>query len=174
MRYKVLILVAAVALAACKPNPPSVTITDPKTGEKSKISTSEKDGNQTVTVEGKGTVSVSASGEAPKNLPAFVPLYPGAKYEGSFATDMAAQAGSDAVKGGMVSFRTDDSADKVLAFYKDALTKANLKETASGDMGGMKMLSFSKGDNEAEGVQVMASVAPTGETQVQLMYSLAP
>jgi hypothetical protein len=174
MRPVIFMIALALSLAACKPADPGVTVTDPKSGEKMRISTSDKDGNRTVSVEGKGSVSVAASGEAPTNLPSYLPLYPGAKYEGSFATNMAAKEGSQAMKGGMVSFNTTDNADKVLAFYKEALTRANLKENASGDMGGMKMIAFSKGDSEAEGVQVMATPAPTGGTQVQLMYSMAP
>jgi hypothetical protein len=170
MRHILTLAAMTLALVACKPSTPSYSVTDPKTGDK--ITATEKNGSQTVTVEGKGSISVAANGEVPKNLPAYLPPYPGAKYEGSFATDMKAQPGTEAMNGGMVSFNTTDSADKVLAFYKDAFTRANLKENASGDMGGMKMLSFSKGDSDAEGVQVMASAAPTGGTQVQLMYSL--
>ena len=153
------------------------SVTDPKTGEKTKISVDAKSGDKTITVkskDGDGTISVSQDGEAPKNLPAYVPVYPGAKYMGSFAAASSKSGEGGPVAGGMVTFTTNDASAKVLAFYKDAFTKAGMKEQGSGDMGGMALLSFTKGDNEQEGAQVMASPAPTGGTQVQVMYSAAP
>jgi hypothetical protein len=177
MRRILLSLVLVVGLGACKPPTPSYTVTDPKTGEKTKISVAEKGDNKTVTVsspEGKGTISVTTQGDVPKGLPAYVPPYPGAKYEGSFVSDMQGSPKDGPVSGGMMSFKTTDSADKVLAFYKDAFTRAGLKDGASGNMGGMKLISFTKGDNNQEGAQVMATEATAGETQVQVMYSVAP
>jgi hypothetical protein len=174
--HKIAISLAILSLVvACKPSTPSYTVTDPKTGEKTKISVSEKGDNKTVTVsspEGKGTISVTTDGDVPKGLPAYVPPYPGAKYTGSFVSDMQGTPKEGAVSGGMMSFSTTDSADKVLAFYKAAFARAGLKDGASGDMGGMRMISFTKGDNEQEGAQVMANTAASGETQVQVMYSL--
>jgi hypothetical protein len=175
MRLTVLVTLAALSVVACKPPTPSYTVTDPKTGEKTKISVDSKGDNKTVTVsspDGKGTISVTTEGDVPKNLPAYVPPYPGAKYEGSFVSDMQGTPQDGKVSGGLMSFKTKDSADKVLAFYKEAFTRAGLKDGASGDMGGLKMISFTKGDTEEEGAQVMASTAPSGETQVQVMYSI--
>lgn len=177
MRHVVLIAFASLGLIACKPPTPSYTVTDPKTGEKTKISVDAKAGDNTITInskDGAGTISVAQDGEAPKNLPSYVPLYPGAKYMGSFAAASDKSAQGQPVAGGMVTFTTNDPSAKVLAFYKDAFTKAGMTERASGDMGGMAMLSFSKGDNEQEGAQIMASPAPSGGTQVQLVYSAAP
>ncbi len=177
MRQHLMITIAAMGLIACKPPTPSYTVTDPKTGEKTKISVDAKSGDNTITVnskEGAGTISVSQDGEAPKNLPAFIPLYPGAKYMGSFAAASSKSGEGGPVAGGMVTFSTSDASAKVLAFYKDAFTRAGMKEQAGGDMGGMAMLSFTKGDNEQEGAQVMASPGTTGGTQVQVMYSAAP
>jgi hypothetical protein len=163
------------ALAGCKPSPPTYSVTDPKTGEKAEVSIDTGGATNTITFnssEGKGSVSVSAEGEAPKNLPSYIPTYPGANYQGSFASNVTASgAGEQNAKGGMVSFKTTDAPDKVLAFYKDAFTRGGLKEQASGNMGGLQMLSFSKGDNNQEGAQVMASPDPEGGTAVQLIYS---
>jgi hypothetical protein len=166
---------AMLGLIACKPPEPSITVKDPNTGEDIKLSTKDKDGNKTITInstEGKGTVSISGDGAPPTNMPAYLPNYPGAKYMASFTTDMAAVAQSGEGKGGMATFTTPDSQDKVLAFYKDALTKAGMKENATGDMGGMKMLSYSKADNAQEGAQIMASAAEGGATQVQVIYGV--
>jgi hypothetical protein len=166
-----------VSLTACKPETPQYTVTDPKTGEKTKISIKDQTGDKTITIdteEGGGTISVAEQGEPPKNLPAYVPLYPGAQYTGSFAASSNQKSDGGAVAGGMVSFTTSDTSEKVLAFYKDAFSKAGMKEQAAGDMGGMSVLSFSKGDNEQEGAQVMVTPDPAGGTQVQVMYSAAP
>lgn len=174
MRKLLLGLSLVLALSACKP---TVTVTNPETGEKSKITMDQGNGTNTITInsaEGKGTVSMSTSSDAPKDLPTYMPAYPGAKYEGSFATNVSKSEAGAAMKGGMVTFNTPDDADKVLAFYKDAFTRAGLKETGSGDMSGLKMIAFNKGDSDAEGAQVMASAAPAGGTQVQLIYSSAP
>jgi hypothetical protein len=175
MRFTALIVLTTLSLVACKPPTPSYSVTDPETGEKTKISIDAKGDNKTITVqtgEGKGTISMTEKGEAPKGLPDYVPPYPGAKYEGSFVSDLQGTPKAGAVNGGMMSFTTNDSADKVLAFYKEAFTRAGLKDGASGDMGGMKMISFTKGEGNDEGAQVMASVAPAGGTQVQVMYSV--
>jgi hypothetical protein len=175
MRFTALAILAILSLTACKPPTPSYSVTDPKTGEKTKVSVDTKGDDKTITVqtgEGKGTISVSENGEVPKGLPSYIPPYPGAKYEGSFVSDMQGTSKTGAVAGGMMAFKTRDSADKVLAFYKDAFTRAGMKDSAAGDMGGMKMISFTKGDTSEHGAQVMASVAETGETQVQVMYSV--
>jgi predicted enzyme related to lactoylglutathione lyase len=172
-----LLAIAMLALTACKPPEPSITVTDPNTGEKTKLSTKDKDGNQTITIDGgqgKGTVSISSDGAPPTNMPAFLPNYPGAKYKGTFSADMAGTGVEGAAKGGMATFTTTDSADQVISFYKNALSKTDMKETASGDMSGMRMLSFSKGDNSQEGAQIMVSAAPDGGQQVQVIYSTAP
>lgn len=177
MRLITLISLATLSVVACKPPTPSYTVTDPKTGEKTKISVDGQGDNKTITVntkDGAGTISVAQEGEAPKNLPSYVPLYPGAKYLGSFAAASKNSSEGGPVAGGMVSFTTTDPSAKVLAFYKEAFSKAGMTEQASGDMGGMSMVSFSKGDNEQEGAQVMATPASTGGTQVQVMYSAAP
>lgn len=177
MHKIMLIAFAAASLVACKPPTPSYTVTDPATGEKTKISVEDKSGDKTITVnskDGAGTISVAEKGEAPKNLPAFIPTYPGAVYLGSFAAATEGKADGGPVAGGMVTFSTTDPSAKVLSFYKEAFTKAGMKEQASGDMGGMAMLSFTKGDNEQEGAQVMASPGQSGGTQVQVMYSAAP
>jgi hypothetical protein len=172
-----LLLLCAIStcvLAACKPAEPSITVTDPQSGDKVKVSTKERDGNQTVTIDGgdgKGTVSFSSDGSAPTNMPSYLPNYPGAKYQGTFVADVAETKEGEAAKGGMATFTTTDSAEKVMAFYKSALSKTDMKENASGDMGGMKMLSFSKGDNSQEGAQIMISSAPNGGTQVQVIYA---
>jgi hypothetical protein len=178
MKRMAFIFVAMLGLTACKPPTPSYSVTDPKTGEKTKISIDDKKGDKTITIENKdggGTISVAENGEAPKNLPSYIPLYPGAKYAGSFAAAASESEKGGPVAGGLVSFTTNDTTEKVLGFYKDAFTRAGMKQEASGNMGSMSMLAFSKGTNEDDGVQVMASPAETaGVIQVQVIYSGGP
>ena len=177
IRAIVLIVLVAIGTAACKPATPSYSVTDPVTGEKTKVSIKDQAGNKTINVEsqaGAGSVSIAQQGEAPQNLPSYLPPYPGAQYMGSFAAASTKSEVGGPVAGGMVSFTTQDPGAKVLAFYKEALIKSGMTEQASGDMGGMTMLSFSKGDNEQEGAQVMVTANPTGGTQVQILYSAPP
>jgi hypothetical protein len=169
------IILAAIGLVACKPASPSYSVTDPKTGETTKISVEEHRGNKTITINsdtGNSRVSMTTAGDVPKELPAHVPPYPGAIYESSFVSDTKDTARERGVSGGMVSFKTPDGPDAVLAFYSEAFTRAGLKDGASGDMGGMKMISFTKGGDNDQGVQVTASQASTGQTNVQIMYSV--
>jgi hypothetical protein len=170
-----LLALAFVALVACKPSGPSYSVTDPKTGETTEISVEEKSGNKTITVNsdsGNSQVSITTTGDEPKGLPAHVPPYPGAVYESSFVSKTQDAKKASGVGGGMMSFKTSDHADKVLAFYTNAFTRAGLKQAASGDLGGMKMISFTKGADEEQGVQVIANQATNGETHVQVMYSV--
>ncbi len=66
-------------------------------------------------------------------LPSWVPAYPGATIEGSFAAQ-----GPDGSSGSF-SFKTSDAADKVTSFYQDQLKSAGFTVTlvSSGNQGGM-------------------------------------
>jgi hypothetical protein len=171
-----LLAIAMLALTACKPPEPSITVKDPITGEKTKLSTKDENGNKTITIdggEGKGTISMSTEGTAPTNMPSYLPNYPGAKYQGTFVANVAETSAGGMAKGGMATFTTPDAPEKIIAFYKETLSKTGMTENASGDISGMKMLSFSKGNNSQEGAQVMISPAPSGGSQVQVIYSTA-
>lgn len=175
-----LLLACCGALAACgQPQEKTYTVTDPETGEKSKISISDKAGDKSVTIRsenGRSNVSVSEAGEAPANLPDFIPLYPGADYSGSVVmqSDAAAEAsgtGSRPASGAMMAFKTPDPPAKVIAFYKDAFAKAGLKEAGSGAFGPMQLLAAVKEGSDI-GAQVMVSVEG-GVSNVQVVYSTA-
>jgi hypothetical protein len=178
MRPIALIAYAALCVVvACKPPAPSYTVTDPVTGEKSKVSVDAKGDTATITVKSKGgggAVSVGQDGEPPKNLPSYIPLYPGAKHLGSFAAASDKNTDGGSIGGGIVTFATPDPSAQVLAYYRDAFTKAGLKQQASGDLDDMAILTFSKGDTDKEGVEVVATPVLGGGTQVQVMYSSEP
>ena len=71
-------------------------------------------------------------GDSGAQLPAWIPVYPGAKAEAG----LMSASGKDG-EGGMAHFKTKDPAAKVLSYYQDALKSAGYKITAnmSGDGG---------------------------------------
>jgi hypothetical protein len=176
-RLAPLMIIGLLVLAACgQPKEKSYTVTDPDTGEKAKVTVADKEGDKSVTIQsedGKSTMSVAEAGQAPSNLPDWVPAYPGADYSGSFSVETKgdkAKEGAPAA-GAMMGFRTNDPPAKVLDFYKAAFAKAGLKEAASGNFGSMQMLSAAKPDSDI-GAQVMVT-QDGAASQVQVIYSTA-
>ncbi|MFO1015699.1 MAG: hypothetical protein U1E50_18240 [Caulobacteraceae bacterium] len=84
----------ALALAACGP----------------KVTTNS---NGDVSVSNNGT-TITAGRNLPANLPSWLKVYPGADVK----------AGAVLGQGGMISFESNDSPDKIVAFYKD-IAQAN-------------------------------------------------
>ncbi len=87
---------------------------------------------QTTTVTDHGTnaqIIVGSGAGASAKMPDYAPLYPGAEVQTSVNA-----SGSSA--GGMVMFKSKDSSDAVIAFYRKsaaAAGMANVVDTASGD-----------------------------------------
>jgi hypothetical protein len=69
------------------------------------------------------TVQIGTS--AGTKLPDWLPAYPGAKAEGTFAMQGSGESGA------AVGFTTKDSVEKVSTFYQDAFKSAGLKTTAN-------------------------------------------
>lgn len=140
-----------VLLAGCGDRQ-SQTVTNPDTGER-------------VTVE-------SGSGaRAPDNMPDFAPLYPGARIESSLAGTSSGESGAN--RGGMVTFRVNDRAEQVAAFYRQALDRSDLSERNEVNMNGVLMVTGNAPDNPDRGLQV--SIAPNTDgpgSFVTLVYSL--
>ena len=96
-------------------------------------------------------------------LPSWVPTYPGATIEGSFAAQ-----GPDGSSGSF-SFKTSDTADKVTAFYQDQLKTAGFTVTlvSSGNQGGMV-----SGEDTANKRTVIVTVgASSGTTSGSIIVS---
>ncbi len=102
----------------------------------------------------------------PKDLPAWVPLYPGAEAVGSGTGQTATGLG------GTLQLKSADSADKILQFYQDTMKKAGMQVGLPGQQsekaGSVMVLSAANQDNKRS-----LSVTLTGignGTQILLIY----
>jgi hypothetical protein len=96
---------------------------------------SENGGSMTVTNDKGETATLVGGGDAPKNLPSWVPTYPNGTTTGSF------DATSNNERSAAFAVTTSDSVDDVIAFYEGKLKEAGLevqKSTyeANGQKGG--------------------------------------
>jgi hypothetical protein len=145
----------------------TITVRDKKTGKTTTVTFGDlKDGkfHMGVTDEEGKTATLDMSSEA--KLPSWVPAYPGAKQEGTFAV----KGDSGAEEGGTVSFSTADSGAKVLSFYQEKAKEMGMKvgmQSASGD-GGMLVVT-NEGDKRSLSVIVSAE---SGRTGIQLTYGV--
>lgn len=147
-----------------------VTLKDKKTGKeltvnledakKGKFSFSSKDGKESVTFGGEeGVIKVQGEkgttilGQAPKNLPSWLPAYPGATPSGGMSSDEQGR------RGGAINFTTADAVSKVIAFYKEKLAEQGLHpgdESSSSVTEEFGMLT-ARSEDEKKTVSVTAS-----------------
>lgn len=141
-------LASIVLLGACS-NADEHIVTDPDSGESVTLRTAE---------------DAEAGIAPPANLPAFAPVYPG-------ATVTASMTGNADEPKGMVSFTTTDSADAVIAFYRDKAKSAGLAEQAEMNMGGTRVLAMGASGSSEAGVQVTVSpMEGEDKRQITLVY----
>lgn len=76
-------------------------------------------------VTGPEGAEVTWGGEAPKDLPAWVPVYPGSTVQGTM------DATSEESRTATFSLTTDDSVDQVIEFYESKLRESGFKITKS-------------------------------------------
>lgn len=116
--------------------------TEVKGPEGEKASVEHKDDGLDISVKGKdGEESRLAIGESvslPDDFPKDVPIYPEAKVIMSMSVE----------KGSQVTLSTEDSADKVEAFYKERMKKDGWEEKLSMNLPVMKMLGWEKDGRE--------------------------
>jgi hypothetical protein len=122
-----------------------------------------RNGNGGVTVHGKnGTVEI---GGADTRLPSWVPVYPGSEGKAKVAVRGSDENG----EGGMFSFTTSDSVDRVKSFYmdrcKDLGMKVNLDTTSA--EGGMFIAAEEGGDRRSLTVTVGGR---PGDVSVSVIY----
>lgn len=126
----ILPLIIALALGACERNP---------FGGQS--GAGESGDSQTMTIDTeKGAATIRSGVESGEALPAGFALYPGAR----LITSTALTAEGQENRSGMVGFETQDSTDKVIAFYKDAAQRAGYKVEGEIVMPDMAMIGGKK------------------------------
>ncbi|HEV2855083.1 MAG TPA: hypothetical protein VHC97_19980 [Thermoanaerobaculia bacterium] len=133
---------------------------------KATFDASGKDGTLKVS-DDKGQVATLAAGSgAPRNLPSWLPVYPGGTVQGTFDTINA--------EGRTAAFTvtTTDPGDKVLSFYESRFKEAGLKvdatATASGTEGSGGILTAS-GESPHREVSVLVA-SSGGQTQATLNF----
>ena len=122
-------------------------------GQQSKISVSGDDKSGSVTLQSpEGTVKFG--GAAGNNGPAWAPVYPGATAQGTLSSQTS--EGNTNV----FSFKTQDSADKVLDYYQEQLKSAgfNVKTVGAGASGGMV-----QGEDPTKNRTIIVTVGSSGE-----------
>jgi hypothetical protein len=150
-RHLIPLILTAAVLTGCGPSPKEQTVRNPMTGEK-------------VTVK-------SGSGiAAPKNMPAYAPLYPGAVIESS--VDGISSTADGGQQGGMVSYRTKAAPEKVAEFYRGKLDASSLKDRSEANISGSIILGATSAGDGAEGVQVsIVADEDTSGSIVTLIYN---
>jgi hypothetical protein len=122
------------------------------------VKTQDEKGQEATFVAGAG---------APKDLPAWLPIYPGASVQGGFASK-SAQGTTQTF-----SLTTTDSVDKVLAFYQDQLKNNGLTvlQPTTVALGGQTTAGAVKADSPDQKRSVQIGVTSVnGKTQVSVSY----
>lgn len=114
--------------------------------------------------DGKKQVHVSAAGEAPVDMPDFLPLYPGAKVQASMVNAQTPGAG-----GGGLNFMTPDSPGKVIGFYRKKARAAGMTESLHSIAGPSAML-IAENKGKKTGMHVVTT-KDGDQTNVQLYWS---
>lgn len=145
-----IILTAATLTAGCG-NRDERTYRDPETGNEVTVQTGDRM-------------------RAPRNMPDYAPIYPGARIENVMEGTSSGEGGADS--GGMVTFLTDADMETVARFYRERLDASGLTERSDVSMGSAMMLSATSAENSSNAVQVTLSPNDEGNgTRVSVTYS---
>jgi len=145
-----------------------VTLKDKKTGKQLTVNLEDAkrgkfsftDGKESVTFGGEdGVIKVQGEkgtaiyGEAPKNLPSWLPTYPGAAPQGGMSNEEQGQ------RGGAINLTTSDPVSKVIAYYKEKLAEQGIHPGDGGDASATEELGIfsARSDDEKKSVTVTAS-----------------
>ena len=143
-----------------------ITVRDKKTGKVVTMTFDDaKNGKFSFSAQGDDGKTASLEiGAGADKLPSWVPTYPGAKVEGTFA--MTGDSGEG--NGGSFGFSTSDAPEKVLSFYQDKCKEMGIgvKMTTHSSEVGM-ILGADEGEKRTLHVIVGSE---SGGTKVQVMY----
>lgn len=142
------------ALAACGEKTSQPTST---TADGSAIKAEQESGERTAKItatsaDGAATMTAGGAGRWPAGLADYAPPYPGGEVGASFAG--SSQDGA----GGMVTFTTTDSPEKVVGFYKARAATAGLSAVSTMDVNGAKMFG-AKDEKTGRLLSIQASIA---------------
>ncbi len=145
-----------------------ITVRDKKTGKVVTMTFDDaKNGKFSFSAQGDdGKTASMEFGAGADKLPSWIPAYPGAKVEGTFAVNGDNGQGT----GGSFGFSTSDAPAKVMSFYQDKCKELgiNIKMTTTTDKGGMIMAAD---EGESRTLQVIVG-SESGATKVQVIYGL--
>jgi len=111
-----------------------------------------------------GTASFGAG--ASSDLPSWLPAYPGATVQGNFSA-----RGAEG-HGGSFGFSTEDSLQRVIRFYENALRNAGLRiETNPIIANGNVSMSVIAADEDKKRTATVQAVEADGKTQVTVVFS---
>lgn len=147
---KFLIIPLTLAVAACGGNDEvaSGTFDDGEGGKGSYSVRGDGDDSETVIKTGDGEVRIGTGAKATENLPMDLALYPGAEIQSSIT------GSGEGKSGAMIVFHSDDSQEKVVAFYKDQMKSKGIEVKAEVKAGDMQMISGARKDGEGVNVTV--------------------
>ena len=176
MRKLSILSVAFLAiLGACSPKvEKKIQVTNPENGEKTEVAVSKSllgDKETTITNKEDGSSLTVKEGSLPSEFPSYITLYQGAK---NVATLQANDGKDTENKVSMVTFTTNDAANKVIDFYSKQLAANGYSEKGTANMGSMAMTSLINEKTE-EALQIVATKAENkDETAVQLIFAKQP
>lgn len=141
----------------------TITFRDKRTGEEFTMSFDDvKNGKFKMKAIGRnGEVANVEMGGGAAKLPSWVPAYPGARAQGNFTA--TGEDGSGRGAGGVVTFESTDSPEKVMDFYKDKVAGMGMKviTTFGGTDGGMMV---AQDEDEKRTLQVTVGKSGSGST----------
>ena len=146
----------------------TITVRDKKTGKVSTVTFDQaKNGKFSFTAtDDSGKSATLEFGADSGKLPSWVPAYPGAKVEGTFAMRGSGTEGL----GGSFAFTTADAPAQVMSFYQDKAKDLGLKVklTTTTPQGGMVVLAD---DGGKQNLSVIVS-SESGKTSVNVTYGM--
>ena len=159
-----IVAMTALALAACGEKKTERTFT---TADGSTMKVEQQDGTDSAKITATSanrtaTLTTGGVGRWPAGLTDYAPAYPGGEVGASFS------GSSNDGAGGMVTFTTSDSPDKVVEFYKARAAAAGLSDVSTMDINGAKMFG-AKDEKTGRSLSIQASVAD-GKTTAAVTF----
>ena len=107
--------------------------------------------------------------DAPKNLPDWVPVYPGATAQGAF------DATANGERTASFNLMSDDSVEEVMSFYEEKFNGAGLKVTKSTAETDGQLTGMVSGASEDDKRSVFVAISTVdGKTQASTTFSVKP